>query len=75
MARSLALLLVLLLTPVQAWAWSSQGHQAIAEAARARLTPGAQAALAQIFQGTNVLAPGALAGTVTWADDIRARAA
>jgi len=75
MTRLLASLFVLLLTPVHALAWSSQGHQAIAEAAQARLTPAAQAALAQILQGTNVLAPGALAGVATWPDDIRARAA
>ena len=62
-----------LLTPLSAWAWSSQGHQAIAEAAQARLTPAAQAALAQILQATSVLALDALAGTATWPDDIRAR--
>jgi hypothetical protein len=41
MVRLLAPLLVLLFTPVHAWTWSSQGHQAIAEAARARLAPAA----------------------------------
>jgi hypothetical protein len=74
-ARSLAALLVLLLTPTSAWTWSSPAHQAIADAAQARLTPAAQAALAQILQGTTVLAPGALAGVATWPDDIRIRAA
>jgi len=58
-----------------AWTWSSPGHQAIAETAQARLTSTTQAAVAQILQGTNVLAPGALASVATWPDDIRNRAA
>ena len=69
------ILLVLSLAPTASWAWSSQGHQAIAEAAQARLSPKAQSALAQILQCSVTLAPGALAGVATWPDDIRARAA
>src|SRR5262245_31925816 len=71
----LGTLLSLLLTATPAAAWSSQAHQAIAEAAQARLTPKAQTALAQILQGTTGLAPGALAGVATWPDDIRNYAA
>ena len=55
MARALAPLLILLLAPAPSWAWSSQGHQAIAEAVLARLTPAAQAALAQILPIAHVV--------------------
>ena len=75
MKRLLAVTVALLLLPTTAWTWSSPGHQAIAEVAQARLSPTAQAALARIIQGTNVLAPGALASVATWPDDIRQRAA
>lgn len=70
--RALLTLLVLCI-PSPVAAWSAQTHQAIAAAAQGQLTPKTQAAIARILQDTDTLAVGALAGTATWPDDLRAR--
>ena len=69
----LALCLLALGAPSQALGWGSQGHQAIAEAAQARLNEHAQAALVRILVGgqSTTLPPGKLAIASTWPDEIR----
>ena len=72
--RGCALLILLALCiPSSAAAWSAQTHEAIAAAAQGQLTPKTLAAIAQILQKKVTLAVGALAGTATWPDDLRAR--
>lgn len=69
----LALCLLVLSAPSHAFGWGSQGHQAIADAAQARLDEHAQAALARILLGgqSTTLPPGKLAVASTWPDEIR----
>ena len=75
MKRTALLAILLALTTSQAAAFSSPGHQAIADVAQDRLSPAARAALGRILQDSADLAPGALATVATWPDDVRARGA
>jgi len=75
MKRTALLAILLALTTSQAAAFSSPGHQAIADVAQDRLSPTARAALGRILQDSADLAPGALATVATWPDEVRARAA
>ncbi len=62
-----------LLAPAHALGWGSQGHQAIGEAAQARLSKKAESALAAILVGggDTKLPPGKLAAISIWPDEIR----
>lgn len=74
MKRTAIVISLLAFTTPQAAAFSSPGHQAIADVAQDRLSPATRAALGRILQGSGDLAPGALAAVATWPDDVRARA-
>ena len=75
MNRFAAAVLVALLSASPAFGWSSEGHQAIGEAAQARLTEKTHAALAKILIGgeSATLPPGKLAAIAVWPDEIRLR--
>jgi hypothetical protein len=75
MKRTALLVILLALTTSHAAAFSSPGHQGIADVAQDRLSPTTRAALGRILQDSEDLAPGALAAVATWPDDVRARAA
>ena len=74
MTRSLAPLMLLLLTVSPAWSWGGPGHQAIAAAAQDHLDDRAKIALAAIIFETDSLPPGALASVAKWPDEIRGKA-
>lgn len=74
MMRSLATLILLLLTASPAWSWGGPGHQAIAEATQGHLNDRAKIALAAIILETDSLPPGALAGVARWPDELRGNA-
>ena len=75
MKRFAAAGLVALLWASPAFGWSGEGHQAIGEAAQARLTEKTHAALARILIGgeSTTLPPGKLAALAVWPDEIRLR--
>ena len=75
MTRVAAAVLVALLWASPAFGWGSEGHQAVGEAAQARLSVAAHAALAKILIGgeSATLPPGKLAAIAMWADDLRLR--
>ena len=67
-ARSLYLLMVLLMHAQCAWAWGALGHRVVGEYAQQRLNPAAQEAVAELLAGE---ADPTLAGVANWADEIR----
>ncbi len=60
--------LLLLLAPVPALAWSALGHRLVGELASTRLTPQARTQVAQLLAGE---ADASLGGVSDWADDLR----
>jgi hypothetical protein len=64
-------IVAMLAWPQEARAWESLGHEAIADAAQAHLSPEATKAIAQILGQGTTLPPHALARASTWPDQIR----
>lgn len=63
-----SVLLVMLMLPFDASAWSAFGHRLVGELAATELTPQARAQVAELLRGE---AEPTLAGVSTWADQIR----
>ncbi|MDF0642811.1 MAG: S1/P1 nuclease [Nitrospira sp.] len=64
-------IVAMLVWPHDTPAWESLGHEAIADAAQAHLSPEATKAVAQILGHGRTLPPHALAKASTWPDQIR----